>query len=178
MLWVPLSPFASLPRPARPQDPELYLASNVTSLGFGGQPHPIWIKAGTVGLGQSAWGKAGWNNGPFLSSPTHTLLTQPSELRKQKTFLPTTSGKAFSLAGLRLPQWQSKGDWIGWSLRTTAINLFFWGSTNSNNLFSVPISALGFVRLNVLVLDSENMVTVFIRSLSALTFYTTRILSR
>lgn len=57
-------------------------------------------------------------------------------------------------------------------------NPLFWGSTSSNNLFAVPVNALGVVRLNVLVLDSENMVTVFIRSVSTLTFYATRILSR
>lgn len=77
---------------------------SVIPLLFGGPPDPLWMQAGTVGLGQSTWGKAAWNNGPFLSTPTHTLLTQPSELRKQKTFLPTTSSKSVSLSGLQLPQ--------------------------------------------------------------------------
>lgn len=70
--------------------------------GVSGTAHPFWIKAGTVELGQSTQGKDVWNNGPFLLSSTHALLTQPSELRKQKTFLPTTSSKSFSLSGLWL----------------------------------------------------------------------------
>lgn len=103
---------ASLPGSARAQAPDPYLASTGTSLVVRGQTRPFQTNAGTVGLGQSTREKAAWNNGPFLSSAAHTLLTQPSELRKQKMYLPTTSASHLAPVG-QLLRLGNEGDRIG-----------------------------------------------------------------
>lgn len=141
--------------------------------------------SGRARLQQALWAQAcpsegeRLNNSLFLSSPAHALLTQLSELRKQKVFLPTTSSMSLCHS-LGFPgfNYQMKGrDWIVSHSQNYKILFSGAASVQIISLLSLQ-NALEVVRLNVLVLHSENMVTVFIRSLSTSPCYATRVLSR
>lgn len=137
------------------------------------------------GLRQAQWGQVSPLEGKLPGTMDPSLLPHPRPVDSTFRVEKTENVSAYDLRQVTEPLWAPVASTVKWGVLDWMVSKnhshtspFFWAITNSNNVFSAPIRALGFAKLNVLVLGSENMVPVLVRSLSALTFYATRSLNR